>query len=36
MIKRILLETLKTVLASLFIVTFGIGVILFGAWLQTL
>lgn len=36
MIKRILIETLKTVTASLIIVAFGIAITLFGAWLQTL
>ena len=36
MIKRIIIETLKTVFASLFIVTLGIAITLFGAWLQTI
>lgn len=36
MIKRLIIETFKTVTASLFIVMFGIAVMLFGAWLQTL
>lgn len=36
MIKRIIIETLKTVSASLFVAMFGIAITLFGAWLQTL
>ena len=36
MIKRLIIETLKTVTASLFIAMFGIAITLFGAWLQTL
>ena len=36
MIKRILLELIKSVVASLIIVAFGLAITLFGAWLQTL
>ena len=36
MIKRIIIEILKTVTASLFIAMLGIAITLFGAWLQTL
>lgn len=36
MIKRLIIETLKTVSASLFIATLGIAITLFGAWLHSI